>query len=73
MKIAWPNLIKLDLTYGPKMSTIVCIFDFFQCSDNDTSVATFVATLVITLDTTEIEEGSENNGYEGLKMIRESS
>jgi len=25
------------------------------------------------LDTTEIEEGSENNGYEGLKMIRESS
>jgi hypothetical protein len=46
---------------------------FFQCGNNDTSVATFVATLVTTLDTTEIEEGSENNGYEGLKMIRESS
>jgi len=29
MKITWPNLTKLDLTYGPKMSTIVCIFNFF--------------------------------------------
>jgi hypothetical protein len=49
------------VTYGQKMTVIVCIFDFFPCGDNDTSVATFVATLVITLDTIELK-GTSTKG-----------
>ncbi len=34
-------------------------FIFPQCGDNDTSVATFVATLVITWDTTAVDHHSD--------------
>jgi len=33
-------------------------FFFYKCGDNDTSVATFVATLIKTLDTTAVERES---------------
>jgi len=55
----WPNVTKLEVTYGQKMSKCLLFHAFFifpQCGDNDTSVATHVATLVITLDTTALDE-----------------
>jgi len=49
------NKIRGDL-WSKNVKMSVAFFIFPQCGDNDTSVATFVSTLVITLDTTGLTE-----------------
>ncbi len=64
------------MTYGQKMSAIPCIFFFPQCGDNDTSVATFVATLVIMLRTTalkyycKLKSIKMTNGFRSFSLIK---